>query len=76
MGGSGTRGEGAGLRRRDDPVFVTLPPAAAAALRRAGWSFYTFIGAEGCRLMCSWDTREDDIDSFVAALKSALDGKL
>jgi threonine aldolase len=57
-------------------VFVTLPPAAAAALRRAGWSFYTFIGAEGCRLMCSWDTREDDIDSFVAALKSALDGKL
>ena len=46
------------------------------ALRRAGWSFYTFIGAEGCRLMCSWDTREDDIDSFVAALKSALDGKL
>jgi threonine aldolase len=57
-------------------VFVNLPPAAAAALRREGWSFYTFIGAEGCRLMCSWDTREDDIDSFVAALKSALDGKL
>ncbi|GAB1488530.1 low specificity L-threonine aldolase [Opitutaceae bacterium] len=57
-------------------VFAKIPATASAALRTAGWSFYTFIGAEGCRLMCSWDTREEDIDSFVADLKSALDGKL
>ena len=57
-------------------VFATLPVPAAAALRAAGWSFHTFIGAEGCRLMCSWDTRDADIDSFVADLKSALNGKL
>jgi threonine aldolase len=57
-------------------VFAKIPAPASSALRAAGWSFYTFIGAEGCRLMCSWDTREEDIDTFVADLISALDGKL
>jgi threonine aldolase len=53
-------------------VFVELPPHVIHALRRAGWRFYTFIGQGGCRLMCAWDTTEDDVDRFVADLKRLL----
>jgi threonine aldolase len=34
--------------------------------------FYTFIGQGGCRLMCSWDTRREDVDALVADLKPLL----
>jgi threonine aldolase len=53
-------------------VFADLPPHVIYALRRAGWRFYTFIGQGGCRLMCAWDTTEDDVDRFVADLKRRL----
>jgi len=53
-------------------VFADLPPYAIQALRREGWKFYTFIGQGGCRLMCAWDTTEDDVDRFVADLKRLL----
>ena len=53
-------------------VFAQLPDKAAAALRKLGWRFYSFIGQGGCRLMCSWDTSEDDVSQFVADLKSNL----
>jgi threonine aldolase len=53
-------------------VFVELPPAAAAALRQRGWHFYNFIGAQGWRLMCSWDTRDSDLDAFLADVRAAL----
>jgi threonine aldolase len=53
-------------------VFVELPPAAAAALRLRGWHFYNFIGAQGWRLMCSWDTRDSDLDAFLADVRAAL----
>lgn len=53
-------------------VFAELPQAVIGALRDRGWMFYTFIGQGGCRLMCSWDTAERDIDEFVGDLKSAL----
>jgi threonine aldolase len=53
-------------------VFADLPPYVIHALRQAGWKFYTFIGAGGCRLMCAWDTRETDVDQFVADLKHLL----
>ena len=53
-------------------VFVTLPPAAIPKLRALGWSFYEFIGKGGVRLMCSWDTSEDDVLSFVNDLKKII----
>ena len=53
-------------------VFAELPPYVIVALRKAGWKFYTFIGQGGCRLMCAWDTIEEDVDGFVADLKRLL----
>jgi threonine aldolase len=53
-------------------VFVQLPERTAEAMRGLGWRFYSFIGKGGCRLMCSWDTVEDDVVRFVADLKTQL----
>jgi len=52
-------------------LFVDLPVAVAAAVQARGWHFYNFIGAHGYRLMCSWDTRDADLDAFVADLRAA-----
>ncbi len=46
-------------------VFVELPRELINDLHGRGWRFYTFIGEGGVRLMCSWDTTEDDIRAFV-----------
>jgi threonine aldolase len=51
-------------------VFVQMPEAVASGLRELGWRFYSFIGKGGSRLMCSWDTTEEDVRRFVADLKS------
>jgi threonine aldolase len=53
-------------------VFADLPPYLIRALRKEGWKFYTFIGQGGCRLMCAWDTTEEDVDRFVADMKRLL----
>jgi threonine aldolase len=60
--------------RQANAVFAELPAAAIAGLRERGWMFYTFIGKGGCRLMCSWDTTEEDVKQFVTDLKSFLSG--
>ena len=61
--------------REANAVFAELPLPAIAHLRTQGWLFYTFIGAGGCRLMCSWDTLPEDIELFVADLTAALTGR-
>jgi threonine aldolase len=53
-------------------VFADLPPHVIGALREKGWLFYTFIGQGGCRLMCAWDTTEEDVDRFVGDLKHSV----
>ena len=58
--------------RQANSVFVQLPEHATAGLRELGWRFYTFIGKGGCRLMCSWDTSEEDVQAFAADLKRLL----
>jgi threonine aldolase len=58
--------------REANSVFVQLPPAAAEALRAAGWKFYTFIGQGGARLMCSWDTTEEDVLALAESLRACL----
>jgi threonine aldolase len=56
-------------------VFVTLPVDAIERLREAlpaSLPFYVWDEAAGTiRLMCSWDTSEDDVDGLVAALAEA-----
>ena len=43
-------------------MFVKLPPEVLKALRASGHRFYTDVGPGGAaRLMCSWDTTEDDV---------------
>ncbi len=55
-------------------VFATLPQSAADQLRANGWRFYQFIGAGGCRFMCSWDTTPDMVDKLAAAIATACHG--
>ncbi len=52
-------------------VFVEMSANAAAALRSAGWRFYSFIGTGGARFMCSWQTTEKDVQLLLAAVRSA-----
>jgi threonine aldolase len=49
-------------------VFVELPEGAAEAMFERGWHFYA-LGDAGYRLMCSWATREADIDALVQDLR-------
>ncbi|MDQ3740176.1 MAG: beta-eliminating lyase-related protein [Actinomycetota bacterium] len=50
-------------------VFAILDPGHAARLREE-WFFYTWDEATGeVRWMCSWDTTEDDVDAFAAAVR-------
>lgn len=53
-------------------VFLELPPRAIDKLRALGWHFYTFIGAGGVRLMCSWKTTEAEIEAFAVDLARAM----
>ncbi|HDP24794.1 MAG TPA: low specificity L-threonine aldolase [Deltaproteobacteria bacterium] len=58
--------------RQVNSVFVEMPMDVITALRDRGWHFYTFIGDGGARLMCSWDTTDDDIEVFVADVRDAV----
>lgn len=60
--------------RQANAVFAELPVVAAEKLRTKGWLFYSFIGAGGSRLMCSWDTLPEDVDAFAGDLRAALVG--
>lgn len=55
-------------------VFVRIPgdTSVIERLNARGWHFYTFIGVEAARLMCSWDTTESDVEEFVTDLKDLL----
>lgn len=53
-------------------VFVRLPAHVAAALRQR-WRFYDWDVSDGTvRLMCSFDTTEQDVDDLLAALRAVL----
>lgn len=57
--------------RQANSVFLDLPKPVIQKLWAKGWLFYNFIGEGGCRLMCSWDTREEDVRAFAADLIEA-----
>ncbi len=52
-------------------VFADMDPKVAARLHEQGWHFHNFLGPERYRLMCNWDTTDDDVSSFVADLRTA-----
>ena len=53
-------------------VFIKIPPAVIPALQEETF-FYTWNETAGIvRIMCSFDTREEDIDLFVNALSRLL----
>jgi threonine aldolase len=58
--------------RQANGVFAELPRSAIEGLWAKGWMFYTFIGAGGCRFMCSWDTRLEDVNALLSDLKQLL----
>jgi threonine aldolase len=51
-----------------------MPVDVTAALRAAGWHFYSFIGTGGARFMCSWQTTEEDVHQLLAAVRLAVAG--
>jgi threonine aldolase len=53
-------------------VFIRMPRNLIQALHDRGWHFYNFIGEDGVRLMCSWNTREEDVRGFAADVKQTL----
>ena len=59
--------------REANSVFAELPLPAIEKLLATGWRFYTFIGAGGCRFMCSWDTQPEDVDGFAADVRASVE---
>ncbi|MEO0562558.1 MAG: low specificity L-threonine aldolase [Chloroflexota bacterium] len=55
--------------RQANSVFVQMPQDLISGMHARGWTFYTFIGEGGCRLMCSWDTKPETVDAFLADIR-------
>jgi threonine aldolase len=54
--------------RQANSIFLALSPAVRDAMHERGWHFYDFIGWGGARIMCSWDTTEEDVRAFARDL--------
>ena len=54
-------------------VFATIPDEIVQGMYLRGWKFYTNVGVDYARLMCSWDTAEQDVDAFAADLKELVE---
>jgi threonine aldolase len=52
--------------REANALFIEMPPRIAEQLKELGWKFYTFIGAGGARILCSWETTAAEIEALVA----------
>jgi threonine aldolase len=52
-------------------VFAKLPVRVAEHLQACGWRFYSFIGEGGARFMCSWQTRDADIEALLNDVRAA-----
>ena len=59
-------------RSQANAVFAILPPDVAERLRKR-FRFYDWDERTGeVRWMCSFDTTEDDVDAFAAALRDEI----
>jgi threonine aldolase len=50
-------------------VFAIMPAARIHRLRELGWQFSAHVTPDNCRLMCSWDTTEEDVDALAADVR-------
>jgi threonine aldolase len=50
-------------------VFIEMPPKLFAGLAARGWEFYPFVGPQGYRLMCGWDTQPEEVDALIVAAR-------
>lgn len=57
--------------REANALFFKLPDKAANIMTEKGWRIYNFIGGAH-RLMCGWDTTDQDIDDIIKDLSEAL----
>lgn len=53
-------------------VFCSMSDSQYQSMLDKEWQFYPFPQMHGFRLMCSWDTKEEDIRQFICDLKSLL----
>ncbi|MBT7952427.1 MAG: low specificity L-threonine aldolase [Gammaproteobacteria bacterium] len=53
-------------------VFAHFPDHVHKSLKDKGWRYYNFIAKGGARLMCSWNTNEQDITDFINDIRSSL----
>ena len=59
--------------REGNAVFAKIPDSAVDKLHQRGWRFYNDVGPDrAARLMCSWDTTEQDVSEFVEDVKAAI----
>jgi threonine aldolase len=56
-------------------VFAAIPSPIVDAMYQRGWKFYTKVGVDDARLMCSWDTTPEDVEAFAADLKELAEAK-
>jgi threonine aldolase len=53
-------------------IFLKIPKTAETKMHDRGWKFSTgVVTPDESRLMCSWDTTEEDVDAFLADLREA-----
>ena len=57
--------------REANSVFLRLSDDCREFLYGKGWRFYALLGKDGYRLMCSWDTTEEEIDAFAEDLRQS-----
>ena len=51
-------------------VFAKIPAAVEERMHKRGWRFYSgVVTPDESRLMCSWDTTQEDVEAFVADLR-------
>lgn len=55
-------------------IFAILPPAAISKIQEHSFFYVWNEATSEVRLMCSWDTTIEDIDGFIEAVRSALEG--
>lgn len=53
-------------------VFVELLDDTVSALRKRGWRLHPLTSQTQFRLMCAWDTTEDDVERLLGDLKRTL----
>ncbi|HEY4282850.1 MAG TPA: low specificity L-threonine aldolase [Chthoniobacterales bacterium] len=58
---------------QSNAVFFKLADVLVEKITGCGWNFYKFIEPDVYRLMCSWATTDDQIETFVRQLKEIID---